>query len=438
MTIADLIDKIRHNAIAKDSSWAVIGSAMGRGLSMVAGIVIARLLGAEVYGEYGMIKSTLAYVAAFSTFGLGYTATKYIAQCKSDNPVAIGRIIASSTNITLTMSCIMAALLLLFADKIASNPNIVPALRYTALLIVCNAVNTTQQGLLAGFKDFRTIAINNTIVGIITFVLASLLTYRFGLDGALAALFISMLIQCILNQFAVRRLYRSIAHAAGLTGTIGFKQMGERWALTKELIVFSFPIALQECVYAASCWLRLFLIARLAGYDELGLYTAADQWFIMILFVPGMLRNVILSHLSSSADDRRTHTQTFSLMLKINIAATAIPAAIIAIGSPIICDMYGHSFNGFTIVLLIAVVTSIFGCIANVYTQEFISRGKNWILLLGYIVRDFGSLAIATPFLFWYGAQYGAAIAYLGVLTTHVIYCIILNRIYKYEFNRNL
>ena len=438
MTIADLIDKIRHNAIAKDSSWAVIGSAMGRGLSMVAGIVIARLLGAEVYGEYGMIKSTLAYVAAFSTFGLGYTATKYIAQCKSDNPVAIGRIIASSTNITLTMSCIMAALLLLFADKIASNPNIVPALRYTALLIVCNAVNTTQQGLLAGFKDFRTIAINNTIVGIITFVLASLLTYRFGLDGALAALFISMLIQCILNQFAVRRLYRSIAHAAGLTGTIGFKQMGERWALTKELIVFSFPIALQECVYAASCWLRLFLIARLAGYDELGLYTAADQWFIMILFVPGMLRNVILSHLSSSADDMEHHAKTFDTMLKINIVATLIPAMVIAIASPLICHIYGESFDGFLVVLLIAIATSIFGCIAGIYTQEFISRGKNWIILWAYIIREVGALALAYPFLLSYGNRCGASVMYGTVLLMHILYCAALNHKYKNISNRNV
>lgn len=425
MTISGIIDKIRHNAIAKDSSWAVLGSAIGRALSMVAGIVIARLLGAEVYGEYGMVKSTLAYVATFSTFGLGYTATKYIAQCKSDNPSAIGRIIASSTNITIATSSIMALVLLLFADKIASNQNIVPALRYTALIIIFNAVNTTQQGLLAGFKDFRTIAVNNTIVGILTFVLATILTYRFGLDGAIASLFIAMVIQCILNHIAVRRLYRKIAGNASKGNIVS------RWPLTKELLSFSLPIALQECVYAATCWLRLCILARLAGYDELGLYTAADQWFVMILFVPGMLRNVILSHLSSSADNKQQHSRTFSVMLKINIVATLIPATVIALGSPIICDIYGQSFNGFTLVLLIAVITSIFGCIAGIYTQEFISRGKNWIIFGAYIIRDFGALALAYPFLLSYGAQYGAAIMYAMLMITHILYCAILHVIYN-------
>ena len=144
MTISRIIDIIRHNAIAKDSSWAVVGSAMGKALSMVAGIVIARLLGADVFGEYGMVKSTLAYVATFSTFGLGYTATKYIAQCKPNDTDSIRKIIISSTRITVATSGIMAMLLLLFANKLSVEPHLIPVLRYTALILIFNAVNTTQ------------------------------------------------------------------------------------------------------------------------------------------------------------------------------------------------------------------------------------------------------------------------------------------------------
>lgn len=42
--------------------------------------MIARFLGKELYGEYGTIKTTLTYIAIVSTFGFGYTATKYIAE----------------------------------------------------------------------------------------------------------------------------------------------------------------------------------------------------------------------------------------------------------------------------------------------------------------------------------------------------------------------
>ncbi len=432
MTISRIIDIIKHNAIAKDSSWAVIGSAMGKALSMIAGIVIARLLGADVFGEYGMIKSTLAYVATFSTFGLGYTATKYIAQCKPDDIDSIRKIIVSSTRITIATSGIMAIMLLLFANRLSVEPHLIPVLRYTALIIIFNAVNTTQLGLLSGFKDFKTIAINNTIVGITTFILGTLLTYFFGLDGAVTALFTSTVIQCILNHIAVRRHYRSMSNVYKRSSIF------ERLPITKELLIFSLPIALQECVYASANWLQMLILVRLAGYDELGLYTASNQWFIMILFIPGVLRNVILSHLSSSAGNMTHHARTFDTMLKINIVAAMAPATVIAIASPLICSIYGESFNGFLTVLLIATATSLFGCIAGIYTQEFISRGKNWIILWAYIMREFGALALAYPFLVAYGDRHGASIMYGAILLMNIFYCAVLNYQYKRTFNRKV
>lgn len=427
MTVSEIIDKIRRSDIAKDSSWAVIGSAIGKALSMIAGIVIARLLGAEVYGEYGMIKSTLAYMATFSTFGLGYTSTKYIAQCRKDDFSSIRRIISASTRITLVTSGFMAIVMLFVLPRISFvEADMVPVLRYTAFIIVFNAVNTTQLGLLSGFRDFRRIAVNNTIVGVAMFLLGTVLTYFMGLDGTITALFSTTVLQCLLNHLAVRRHFRAASAADKSEARVGL------WNQTKGMLSFSLPIALQECVFASANWLRILVLIKLAGYDENGLYTASNQWYIMILFIPGMLRNVILSHLSSSADDKRQHSQIFNTMLKISVIATAVPALAVAAATPLICYFYGQSFDGFSTVLLIAVVTSIFGCIANIYTQEFISRGKNWTVFWGYVLRDYGALVAAYPLLPRYGESHGAAIMYASTLVMHIIYCTLL----KLEYER--
>lgn len=69
--------RFKESKLFKDSAWALIGSILGRGLSLFAGIAVARFLGKKIYGEYGMIKSNLVLVSVFSTFGLGYTATKF-------------------------------------------------------------------------------------------------------------------------------------------------------------------------------------------------------------------------------------------------------------------------------------------------------------------------------------------------------------------------
>ena len=44
-------ERLKSSDLFKDSFWALAGSALGKGLSLLAGIAVARFLGKEVYGE---------------------------------------------------------------------------------------------------------------------------------------------------------------------------------------------------------------------------------------------------------------------------------------------------------------------------------------------------------------------------------------------------
>lgn len=423
--ISKLITKIRDNRIAHDSSWAVVGSAVSKCAAMVVSIIIARLLGVESFGEYGMVKSTLFYIAVFSTFGLGSTATRYMAQCENNDYHSISDIIRNSISITLITSSIMAVLLFTCAQYITDEPHLISILRYTALIVIFNAINTTQLGLLSGLKQFRTIAINNTISGIATLILGVALTFYFNLVGAVMSLFITTLLQCILNHYALRKYLNKINKNRDNQAT------DNSATSIKHLFKFSLPIAMQECVYASASWIRVMMVTSFAGYDELGLYTATNQCHLIIIFIPGVLRNVILSHLSSSLHDNAQHKQTFSTMLKINLISTLLPALAIAALSPIIEQIYGDSFIGLAPVIVVAAISSIFESVCDIYVQEFISRGRNWVNLAGYIFRNYGSLLIALPLLIKFGNQYGAFMAYGAITVTQIIYCFMLQLLYK-------
>ena len=105
----------------------------------------------------------------------------------------------------------------------------------------------------------------------------------------------------------------------------------------------------------------------------------------------------------------------------------------IALFSPIIEQIYGDSFVGLASVIVITAISSIFESICDIYVQEFISRGHNWITLLGYIVRNYGSLLIALPLLLKYGNQNGALMAFVAIMISQIIYCIMLHMLYKYK-----
>ena len=421
----NLIAKILRSKFFQDSSWAVIGSAVSKAAAMVVGIIIARLLGVEAFGEYGMVKSTLFYIAVFSTFGLGSTSTRYMARCDKDDYQAVAKIIRNSITITLMTSSVMAVLLFIFAGLVTTEPHLVEILKYTSLIVIFNALNTTQIGLLSGLKLFKAIAINNALSGIATFILGPILTYFWGLNGAVLSLFTATLLQCILNHFALRRYLKSIANAATEQTTNGEQ------ATIGNLFFFSLPIALQECVYASASWIRVMMVTTLAGYSQLGLYTATNQCHLIIIFIPGVLRSVILSHLSSSMGDAKNHSKTLTAMLKTNLICTLIPAAGISLLSPVIESIYGESFAGLVPVLIVTAVVSIFESISDTYVQEFISHGKNWIVFGGYVIRNYGSILIALPLLHRYGAEHGAFMAYSAIMVTQIIYCLMLHIVYR-------
>lgn len=409
--------------------WSLIGSAVGRGLSLIAGILVARFLGKELYGEFGIIKTTLIYIEIFSTFGLGFTATKYIADYKKGNQSRVSAVCNATLKITLATSGFMALMVLIFAKQIAviiDAPHLYNTLRITAVGIIVNAINIAQIGVLSGFAEFKAIAKNTTIAGIITFILTVLLTYYWGLNGAVIALVLSYGTQCLLNNVSVRKCVREYE-----------KPVGSQKNLYKELLEFSFPIALQESLYSIVNWVISFMLIKMCGYGELGLYSAAAQWAAIISFIPSILRNVTLSHLSSNTDNQTAHDRTLKAMLLVSVGSTTVMFLFILLFLNLVCSFYGETFEGLKSVLIAQTFCAIIISTSNVYAQEFMSRGKNWAVFLCRFIRDIIALLIAF-FIILSIHNSGALILSISVLFMNIVYLVALAIIYRLQLLNNL
>jgi len=66
--------------LAKGVFWSMAGAVISRGLMLAATVFVARMLGKNVYGELGMIRSTVGMFGVFAGFGLGLIATKQVAE----------------------------------------------------------------------------------------------------------------------------------------------------------------------------------------------------------------------------------------------------------------------------------------------------------------------------------------------------------------------
>lgn len=416
-----ILGRLSKSKIFRDSSWAVLGNGFGNGLLLLAGIIIARLLGRDLYGEYGLAKTTILCISGFATFGLGISSTKYVAKAMCEDPKHLRSIINSSLIITCLFSSLIAICLYWFAPILSAyllDSQLEGTLKMLGIIIIVKALNTTQAGILAGVKMFDTLAKNNIVASSLMVVSCVPFTYYWGLYGALSSLFLSQLLTSIFNQYYINNLIKQ------------YPQCGSNWPYIKELTSFSFPIALQDSSFTICNWLGILILTKYSSVGEVALYSAAAQWNAVVLMIPSLLTNVILSYLSST--DGIEHKRTVVFMIRMNLICTVIPLILLYILSDYIVALYGEDFASMKIVLLVQVSSTVFECCSSVLRSEFISRGRNWLIFSLRTVRDICQIYVIYLLLRLYAGVNGALWYAIVIIISSMVFFVVLSMVYHY------
>jgi O-antigen/teichoic acid export membrane protein len=305
--------------------WSMAGSVISRGLMLCATVLVARMLGKTVYGELGMIQSTVGMFAVFAGFGLGLTATKHVAEFRKNDPERAGRIIGLSGLFAIGTGSVMSLGLLIFAPWLAEQtinaPHLTGVLRIGALILFINALNGAQTGALAGFEAFKTIAHVNLFVGLLSFPILVSGAYFGGLTGAVWALAVNLVFNWLFNHLALRREARR--YKIPFTFRNCSRELPILWS-------FALPAALSAIMVGPANWVcRAFLTNQPNGYDEMGILTAALMFQGLLMFVTGMLSAPLLSMVSNAG------ANISNRMGVVNILSTWFLGTIVAV--PLLC-----------------------------------------------------------------------------------------------------
>ncbi len=376
-----MLNRIENSPIgyrlAKGVFWSMAGAVISRSLMLVASILVARMLGKEIFGEYGMIRSTVTMFGIFAGFGLGLTATKHVAEFRQSDPERAGRIIGMSGLFAMLAGGLMSLGLFIFAPWLAEHtinaPHLAGVLRIGAIILFINSLNGAQTGALSGFEAFKTIAHVNLFVGLISFPILICGAWFGGLTGAVWALAINLGFNWLLNHIALRKEARR--HKVPFT----FRNCGREWPI---LWKFSLPAVLAGLLFGPVHWAcSAMLVNQPDGYAEMGIYNAANQWFIVLMFLPGMLGKVLLPVLSDQLAQGNPRQSTKSLVLGIKFnALIVLPLIFLAsIASPYIMNLYGHDFRNGWPTLICVLLTAGIVAIQVPVTQIIHASGRMWI-----------------------------------------------------------
>lgn len=404
--------------LAKGTFWSMAGAVISRGLGIVASIVVARTLGKVGFGELGIISSTVAMFQLFAGFGLGLTATKYVAEHRRSDPLKAGRIIGMAWIVTAVTGGICAVLLAVLAPWLAAHtlaaPHLSGLLRITAIALLITALNAAQNGALSGFEAFKTIATRNLIAGVLNFPIMIAGVLLAGLKGAVWATVISCAANWFICHLAVRREARRFNVPLGFSGCM--QELPLLWR-------FSLPAVLSGMMVTPVNWVcNAMLVNQPNGYAEMGIFNAANQWRNLVLFLPNILMCPVLPILSTTrgkASDPTSFKKTMSITQGF-IVMIAFPVCTgLMFFSDWLLRLYWKSTAQESLVLVLLLSVSLIQCLGAVGGSAIAAKGKMWMGLAYNLIWAAIYIAIVAAFVRKGGATtvaFALAIAY-GVLT---------------------
>ena len=401
-------------------AWSLAGAVVSRGFLLAASVACARFLGKEGFGALGMIQSTAGMFGIFAGLGLGLTATKYVAEFRRQDPAKAGRILALSGCAAFVFGGMITVLLILLAPFLAKNvlaiPQLAAPLAVGSGLVFFGAMNGAQTGALAGFEAFKTIARVNVLSGVASFPLIVLGVWRGGLQGAVWGSVAALAINWALNNHALRR------ECANANVSYQFASCHRELGILHR---FSLPAFLASIVVGPGIWVcNALLVHQPQGYAELGIYTAADKWRLLILFVPTSVFAMVLPVLSNLYGEGNSvgFQKVFRANLQLNASLALLAALLIASFAAPIMAIYGNSFRGGRLVLIVLAFSALPEALNAILGQPLIAAHLMWwrfafdlllvavlVTLARVLIPKWGALGLAVS----YGLAY--AVTSLGL-----------------------
>ncbi len=373
-------DQIKGSVLARKfvggMLWLTLGAIPSRAAGLLATALVARILGATVYGELTLARSTVNAFVTVAAFGTGRAAAKLIAEFLVVDKDRVGRLVALNYASSIAASVIVAALFYHFADYLCnvmiSAPHLAFQVKLCSPLLVFTALVGAQIGVLTGFQAYREIAISSTVSGFLMIPFYALGAKWYGLTGATLGFTVGSALNFLCNSVFIYRLLSARGVRYHFWGC---------WREASALWNYCVPSTALSLLTSGATWFVGIELARQPnGSTELGVFDAARQIQTAALYLPVLAANVvvpILSDLNARADDER-YARAVRVNVVLNLVFTSVVAlACVFLAKPIM-RVFGDGFELGAPALIALMGTSVLMSVANVYGSVLTSAGALW------------------------------------------------------------
>lgn len=344
----------RNAVIAGQAGFSFAGFLFGQTARFAYNLVVARLLGVDALGTYALAIAVIQIAEVLAVAGLDSGLLRFVSLHRDDS-LRQRAVIGSALKMSITLSLIVALLLLLFSAPISTILNGSSLLRLAiccyAAAIPFNVATLLFGHAMQGFRQLKPKIIATQIVSPFLLLLLTLLfRYTAGED---AALFFPFALAGVGAFFWIR------PSLSRISGTLPGDILHAR--TDKVMLAYAIPFMAVSLLSMMSHWLDVMMLGMLTDTATVGLYHPAAR-------TAGLIRSVLLAFAGIAAPMiAELHTgrqnaeigRIFKMVTRWIVTVVLPPAILFMVLPELVLSVFGARFaaEGAVALLLLTVAS---------------------------------------------------------------------------------
>jgi O-antigen/teichoic acid export membrane protein len=388
---------LRLKTFSTQVAWTFVTRVLMIFNSVVAGVIVARWLGAEGVGALAVINVAVATLVQLGSFGLPSSNTYFIAKDEARfRAAAINSLIFG-----LLVGGILAIGLSVLASVRAGWFGFIPPqlVRIASISIPFQLITLIGLNILLAVgrvRDFNLLDLAGQSFVLINGLLALIVLNR-GLKtlvtlNTVAAFLISVVIAVLLLISS-----RSLAQS----------QWRADLALLRRMITYGLKFHISILAGAIIIRADLLVVSHFRGTAEAGVYSVASQFALLLMLLPGVIATLLFPRVTAEQDARGETTCQVTRSATLIMFVCCLAAVPLSFLLPLV---YGAAFADATKLLLILLPGVYLMGLESVLVQHFNALGLPRAIPIYWLVTLILNLVLVFSLVPRFGAQ-GAAIA---------------------------
>ncbi|MBX5327648.1 MAG: oligosaccharide flippase family protein [Candidatus Bathyarchaeia archaeon] len=403
---------------AKGGFFLIVGSFFSTIISAVASIIVTRLLGQELYGQYALSLVVPQMLFLFTDFGISQGIVKFAASLRVKGETAqMTKIIQYGMLIRIIIGCAIFFVNFTLANQFAilfhNRPEIGIYIRIASFSILFQVVYTTVTSAYVGLDRTEYSAFTTNIQAISKAIIAiALVLAGFSIFGAVISYVAGYLIGGSIGLVLLLNIMKK--HTAKDNDNIGLA------GSLKILISYGMPLYIATLLVGFIPPYQNFVLGIFTTDAAIGNYKAAANFITLITIVSIPIITTLLPAFSKLENTTNEKVQTFFLFANKYTTMLIVPIVtiILAFSNEIVQIIYGPDFQ--TAGLFLAVYCLLYfltGIGYLVLASMFNGLGETGTTLKINLIT-FAILVFLSPLLAYFCSVIGVIIA---LITSNLI-----------------